>query len=200
MINAPTLVNQFWRSHSQLGQSRIQLKTRIQTLPYRAQLSYRPKGGSFDFVEIMVERVWKLNEITVFAIDCKLYLAQHIPISYIYQNIVGPLLQPINYPHQLNITLLQSRLIDNLIIDSYNFLFSRNTTTSKQVHNLKGNDINGRIDVRVVFTKLRCRSKQSMNESIQILDCIWMQIVDNSTWITSCYQLIILNVITMLHT
>jgi hypothetical protein len=78
----------------------IEAKPGIEILPDPSEFRDWSKSSALKFIEIVIEMIGMLNKGISAMRNSKLYLANHLPVFYIDEDIMGPSLQPIHNPNQ----------------------------------------------------------------------------------------------------
>lgn len=127
----------------------------------------------------MVKGIGVLDKSTILAFHCQLDLAQHIPVVYIDQHIVGAPLQTVDHPHKGQIAIIAFGLPHYLVVDANDLLLARSALASEQIHHLESDEVYTHCQSGVLLCKLAGYCQQAVDKSVEILDGVGVEVVDN---------------------
>lgn len=119
-----------------LLQGLVEGKSGIEVLPDAGQLGDRSEGSAFELVEVVVELIGVLDEGVSVLRDCKLDLADDLPVLDVDEDVVRPPLQPVDHPDQRERPSFRAALQD-LLVQPQHFLLPRGALAAHQVHHLE---------------------------------------------------------------
>jgi hypothetical protein len=158
----------------------------LKVVPDVTQLRNWAKDRTLHFVDIVRKAIGALYELGLRLIDnLQLNLADDEVIKlYVYQNIVGALLQPILNSH--NLQLLGVNIADPLYLfkDIHNFLLLRGHPAPQEIAYLKGYKIGRGLPiiprfVDLLLIKVFRNGKKSVNQSIEVESNVRMQVFNH---------------------